>query len=399
MKANKQHLIYIAYATFIAIGIASGLLNIAWTYMQVTFNVSLDSLGTLLTAGTLGGLIAAFMSGYFIGKFTLGKVILGGALLAGFGLIGYAIAPIWLLLLLIAFISSLGKGTIDAGLNNFVSANYSSSEMNWLHACWGIGLTIAPSIVTFIILSLDQGWQVSYILVGIIVLAIGGIIFFTLPQWRINKAKNEETNLEEDGANISETVRRPIVILSVLYFFIYGGLEIGTGQLSNTLFVESRGIPQEIASGWVSAYWGSFTLGRMLMGLLAMRIGDKTLLYMSMITSVIGSFLLFLNLQEVLSFIGLMLLGFGQAAIFPILISQTPKRVGIRHAANTIGFQVGFAGMGGAVLAGLAGILAENFGIETISGFLFATSILLFSIYQMILWWERRQLVLATKRG
>ncbi len=396
MKNDKKYLIFIAYGTFIVIGIASGLLNIAWTYMQVTFDVSLDSLGTLLTAGTVGGLIAAFMSGYLIGKFTIGKVILGGALLTGIGLIGYAVAPIWILLLLVAFITSLGKGTIDAGLNNFASANYGATEMNWLHACWGIGLTIAPSIVTFIVLTMEQGWQVSYVIVGIISLAIGGIIFFTLPLWRINKTKNNETNEEVEGAEISETVRRPIVLISVLFFFVYGGLEIGTGQLANTLFVEGRGIPQEVSSGWVSAYWGSFTLGRMLMGLFAMRIGDKTLLYMSMFTSVIGSLLLFLNLQQTLSFVGLMLLGFGQAAIFPILISQTPSRVGIRHAANAIGFQVGFAGLGGAALGGLAGIIAENLGVETISAFIFATSIALFSIYQLILWWEKRQQLQTT---
>jgi len=396
LKSDKQHLIFIGYFTFIAIGIASGLLNIAWTYMQVTFDVSLDSLGTLLTAGTVGGLIAAFMSGYFVGKFTIGKVILGGILLAGVGLIGYAVAPIWILLLLVAFVTSLGKGTIDAGLNNFASANYGSTEMNWLHACWGIGLTIAPSIVTFTVLTLEQGWQFSYVVIGFVVLAIGGVIFATLPQWRLNKAKNEETNLEEDGATINETLRRPIVIISVLFFFVYGGLEIGTGQLANTLFVESRNIPQEVSSGWVSAYWGSFTLGRMLMGLLAMRVGDKTLLYLSMITAVVGSLLLFLNLNDVLSFVGLMLLGFGQAAIFPILISQTPKRVGARHAANTIGFQVGFAGLGGAVLAGLAGVVAENFGIETISASILVISIVLFGLYQLILWWERRQVAFST---
>lgn len=397
MKIQSKYLIFVAYLTFIAIGIASGLLNIAWTYIQVTFDVSLDSLGTILTAGTVGGLIAAFMSGYFVGKFTVGKVVLGGLLLAGFGLIGYSIAPIWLALLFVAFMSSLGKGTVDAGLNNFVSANYGSSEMNWLHACWGIGLTIAPSIVTFTILNLEQGWQFSYIVIGIVVLAVGGIILLTLPQWQMNKVKNADTQLDEESASISETIRRPIVLMSILFFFVYGGIEIGTGQLVNTLFVEGRGIPQEISSAWVSAYWGSFTLGRMIMGVLAMRIGDKLLLYLSLATSGIGSALLFLNMHETITFIGLMMIGFGLAAIFPILISQTPKRVGIRHAANTIGFQVGFAGLGGAVLAGIAGIFAENLGIEMISTFILITAILLFGIYQLIMWWESKQLKLATQ--
>lgn len=396
MKLNKPYLIFIAYFIFIVVGAASGLLNIAWTYIQITFNVSLDSLGTLLTAGTFGALVAAFMSGYFVGKFTIGKVILGGILLAGIGLIGYSVAPIWVVLLLIAFITSLGKGTIDAGLNNFVSANYDSSEMNWLHACWGIGLTIAPAFTTFVVLNLNQGWQLSYIIMGVIILLTGGLVLLTLPHWRLNKAKNGDTDLEEVGATIGETVRQPIVILSVLVFFVFGGAELGTGQLVNTLFVESRGIPQETSSAWVSAYWGSFTLGRMLMGLLALRVGDKSLLLFSMSTTVIGAGLLMVNVHDVVSFIGLLLIGFGLAAIFPILTSQTPKRVGTRHAANTIGFQVGFAGLGGAVLSGIAGVFAENYGIETISLFIFINALILFGLYQLTIWWEAKQVKLAT---
>lgn len=396
MKANKPYLIFIAYAIFIVVGAASGLLNIAWTYIQVTFNVTLDSLGTLLTAGTFGALVAAFMSGYFVGKFTVGKVLLGGILLAGIGLLSYSVAPIWIVLLGVAFVTSLGKGTIDAGMNNFVSANYGSSEMNWLHACWGIGLTIAPTFTTFVVLNLNQGWQLSYIVMGVVIVIMGGIILLTLPQWRIHKTKNDETDLEEDSASIKETVRKPIVILSVMLFFVFGGAELGTGQLVNTLFVESRGIPPETSSAWVSAYWGSFTLGRMLMGILAMRIGDKSLLSFSFTTTVIGAILLMLNLNDIVSFIGLLLIGFGLAAIFPILTSQTPLRVGSRHAANTIGFQVGFAGLGGAVLSGIAGIFAERYGIETISVFIFINAVLLFALYQLTIWWEAKQVKLAT---
>ena len=364
--------------------------------MQPTFDVSLDSLGTLLTAGTLGSLIAAFLSGYFVGRFDIGKVLLGGIILAGIGLLGYAIAPLWLALLMTAFLTSVGKGTIDAGMNNFVSANYGSSEMNWLHACWGIGLTIAPAIVTITVINLNQDWQISYIFMAVIVFGFAGIVAFTLPQWRIHKAKHVETDTEIIGASISETVKQPIVLLSIIFFFVFGGAEMGTGQLVNTLFVESRGISQETSSAWVSAYWGSFTLGRMIMGILAMRIGDKSLLYLSLVTAVIGALLLLVNLHEILSFIGLLMIGFGLAAIFPILISQTPNRVGIHHAANTIGFQVGFGGLGGAVLSGIAGIFAEKFGIEMISLFIFINAILLFTLYHIILWWEARNVKLAS---
>ena len=132
------------------------------------------------------------------------------------------------------------------------------------------------------------------------------------------------------------------------------------------------------------------------MGLLALRLGDKWLMYFSMITTIIGAALLMVNLTDVMSFIGLLMIGFGLAAIFPILTSQTPRRVGMQHAANAIGFQVGFAGLGGAVLSGIAGIFAENFGIEMISIFIFVNAIIMFGIYQLILWRESQKAKLIT---
>ena len=392
LKIQTPFPLIIAYLTFIVIGIATGLLNIAWTFMQPTFGVSLDSLGTLLTAAMLGGLIAAFMSGSLIGKFSIGPVLVGGMVFAGVGLIGYALAPVWIALLAVAFLTSIGKGAIDAGLNNFVSSNYSSSQMNWLHACWGIGLTIAPTVVTVSVLNLGQGWQSSYVISGLLTLLLGLAILLMLPQWHLKKTKRSQPKTETARIPIRLTLRRPIVLMSILLFFVYGGIEIGTGQLANTLFVEARGISQENSSAWISAYWASFTLGRMLMGLLAMRIGDRWLLNISFGMSILGAVLLFLNASDIFSFVGLMGIGFGLAAIFPILISQTPSRVGIEHAANAIGFQVGSAGLGGAVLSGIAGVFAENLGIETISLFILLGALLAAVIYQFIIRWESKRM-------
>ena len=176
----------------------------------------------------------------------------------------------------------------------------------------------------------------------------------------------------------------------MLFFFVYGGIEIGTGQLANTLLTEARALPQEVASSWVSAYWGSFTIGRILMGLLAMRLGDRLLLRICFASSVLGAALLFLNPSEALSFAGMLGIGFGLAAMFPIFISQTYARVGVEHAANAIGFQVGCAGLGGAALSGLGGIFAEHVGAESISLFILIGAALALIIYTLMLRFEER---------
>ena len=391
LKLSTLFPILVACIIFVVIGIATGLLNIAWTYMQTTFDVSHDSLATLAPATMLGGLIAAFLSGTVIGKFSLAPVLVGGMAFAGFGLLGYSIAPIWVILLAVAFFTSIGKGTIDAALNNFVSVNYGASEMNWLHACWGIGLTIAPSVVTFFVLDQGGRWQSSYVLVGLAMLMLGLVILLSLPVWRFKSAGGDKEK-PKGRATMSETLRQPIVLIGLVFFFLYGGVEIGTGQLANTLLIEARGLPQGIASNWVGAYWGSFTIGRILMGLLALRLGDRALLNICFSSTVLGATLLVANFHEILSLAGLLGIGFGMSAVFPILILQTNDRVGRRHAANAIGFQVGCAGLGGAVLTGLGGVFVEYVGPESISAFAFICAALMTLLFQFMIRWEARQL-------
>jgi len=386
LNIKKTFPILVAYLIFIVIGIASGLLNISWTYMQDTFNVSHDSLAALAPAAMLGGLIAAFLSGTIISRFSIGPVLVAGMAFAGLGMLGYAVAPAWILLLGVAFIASIGKGTMDAGLNNFASANYGASEMNWLHACWGIGLTIAPAVVTHFLLYQGGGWQSSYVVVGLAILLIGLVILLSLPLWQISGAQSKSK--AASARPMPESLRRPIVMLGLLFFFVYGGVEIGAGQLANTLLIEARSLPQEIASAWVSAYWASFTVGRITMGFLAMRLGDKTLLNICFAFSVLGALLLFLNLNDGFSLLGLLGMGFGLAAIFPILILQTKERVGPGHAANAIGFQVGCAGLGGAALSGMGGVFAEHVGPESISLFIFVGTLLMLALYEFMIRWE-----------
>jgi len=392
LNFQKTFTILVAYLVFVVIGIASGLLNISWTYIQDSFNVSHDSLAALAPAAMLGGLIAAFLSGSIIGKFSVGPVLVGGMAFAGFGMLGYALAPAWVVLLGVAFVASIGKGAVDAGLNNLASANYGASVMNWLHACWGVGLTIAPAIVTHFVIYQGGGWQAGYVLVGFVILLIGLVMLLSLPLWQMQSGDGKSKSDAMRPA-LSESLRQPIVIMGLLFFFLYGGVEIGTGQLANTLLIEARQLPQEIASYWISAYWASFTAGRILMGLLALRLGDKTLLNICFAFTVVGAILLFINLNDLFSFLGMLGMGFGLAAIFPILILQTSGRVGRGHAANAIGFQVGCAGLGGAVLSGLGGVFAEYVGPESISLFICVGALLTVAIYGIMIRWEAGQLL------
>lgn len=385
MQSLKKRLFAIAVLIFIALGAVGGLLNVAWTYMQVTFDVKVSAIGVLLVCGTVGSLMAAFGSGAVIGRFGIGRVALAGALLVSAGLLGFALAPTWPALVAIMFVMYIGRGTLDAGMNNFVSAHYDTAAMNWLHASWGMGLTVAPGIATFIIVTLDQSWRAGYGLMAGVALGLVVLLAATRRHWDApDPAGQADAPRLARHATMRETLAQPVARWSIALFFVYGGVEIGTGQLTNTLLVEGRGVAQEIASLWLSFYWGSFTVGRMLIGVLALRLKDRAILRASTALTLAGTALLVLRGVEVLNLAGLVLIGLGLAAIFPILIAQTPQRVGRAHAANAIGFQVGFAGLGASILPGLFGLATEPFGLEALGYGLVINAIVLLALERWV---------------
>ena len=142
---------------------------------------------------------------------------------------------------------------------------------------------------------------------------------------------------------------------------------------------------------WVSVHWAFFTLGRFLFGFIVDRLSMKLFMRVSLISVVVGALLLWTRPVAYSDFIGLALIGFAMSSVFPILMAGTPARVGQKHAANAIGFQVAAAGLGGAMLAGLAGVLADSFSLEILGPYLVVTSGL------MLLLYEGMQVLLARK--
>src|SRR5690606_5677126 len=129
-------------------------------------------------------------------------------------------------------------------------------------------------------------------------------------------------------------------ITNRLQLFIYTGVEMTLGGWAYTLLTESRGVAPAAAGLWTSSYWGMFTVGRVLAGLYARRMGAQTLLLMSMLAALAGALLLWWSPVPLAGLLGVAITGFAIAPIFPALVSGTSQRVGAHHAANTIGMQI-----------------------------------------------------------
>jgi len=375
-------LIIFAFMAFACIGLKDSLLNVATPSIQATFDIPLGAFGMLFFSGMIGYTLSGVLSGSLMARIGVGRMLALSCMSMGLALVGYALAPGWWAIVLLGLLSGAGGGAIDAGLNTYVATNHSESVMQWLHACFGVGSTLGPLLMTGI-LAQELSWRWGYAVVGAFQAGLALCFFLTADLWRTNpSAKN--TDLMDYKTPARETLRIPTVWLSIFIFFLYTGLEYGTGVWSYTLFTESRGISEETAGLWVSLYWGVFTIGRITAGMLTGRISLSTLLRACMIGSVAGAALLWANPFPESGVIALALIGFSCAPIFPGLISNTPARVGAAHAANTIGFQVGAGSLGIGILPGIAGLVADYIAIEAIGPFFLILALGMFALYEVM---------------
>jgi fucose permease len=376
-------LLLLAYLAFIALGLPDGLLGVAWPTMRESFLQPLDALGMLMITGTIGYLSSSFMSGKLITRFGVGKLLAASCALTGLGLVGYTLAPVWWVMVGIGIFTGLGAGAIDAGLNTYIATNFGERPMQWLHASYGVGITLGPIIMTAG-LEYMHTWRTGYVIVGVVQLALAVCFLFTISLWHrpsTNSAAGEKPQISDFKTPFSSSLREWRVWLSVVLFLFYTGAEVTLGSWAYSLLTEGRGIDPQTAGLWAGSFWGTFMVGRILAGIITKKLGGHRLLVMSMSGGLLGAILLFWNPADLVSLFGVVLFAFSLAPIFPGLISGTRERVGSQHAVNTIGMQMGAAGFGAAVLPALGGVLARRISLEIIPVYLIILLSILFGLY------------------
>ncbi|MBI5296797.1 MAG: MFS transporter [Chloroflexi bacterium] len=381
----KIGLVILAYVAFISLGMPDGLLGVAWPSIRTSFSIPLDAIGMLLTAAVTGYMTSSFLSGPLITRLGVGRVLAASCALTGVALIGYTFVPFWWMMVLLGVVAGLGAGAIDAGLNTYVAAHFGEGLMQWLHASYGIGVTLGPIIMTIALTSLNS-WQVGYRVVGGFQIALATCFVLTLAMWNnkdTSAANDEPKRLTDYKTPMGETLRQPLVWLSALLFFMYCGAEVALGTWTYSLLIESRGIAPAVAGLWAGSYWATFTIGRVVAGLYAKRAGVNLLVLGGLGGAALGAVLLWWNPFSAASLVGVALIGFSIAPIFPALMSGTSQRVGEHFAANTIGLQMAATGLGTAVIPSLVGVLARQVSLEVIPVCLLVLFLSLFGLYRI----------------
>jgi len=359
-------LLGLVYLSFISIGLPDGMLGVAWPAIRLQMDQPLAAVGAITMTMTACSAASSLLAGSVVQRIGTGAVVAGSCLLTALGLLGFSVAPSFGWLVALAIPLGVGAGAVDASLNHFVSAHYSSRHMNWLHGFWGVGATTGP-LVMGVALASSGGWTAGARSIGLMQLGLTLVLYATVSLWsrETAQAPADEDQPDQPAANLQPP---PLAMwLAPLCFLFYVSAEMGTGLWAASILVTDRGLAAGDASVWVSLYFGAITVGRFAVGLVANRIGNRRLVRTGNVVAMAGALLFALpGIFGDLSPVGLILMGLGCAPIFPSLMHETARRFPPEVVRQLIGRQMTYAYIGSSVVPAAFGLMAAWAGLQTV---------------------------------
>jgi len=365
---NQKYLITAAYyLAFILLGLTISAEGP--TLLQLAENTSsaLDQISSIFVFSSFGYLSGSYIGGRIYDRIAGHRFMAGVLVLLG---VFTALIPIatslWLLLFII-LILGLAKGALDVGCNTLLLWIHNEKVdpfMNGLHACFGIGAFIAPLVVALVVtLTGDIHWV--YWSFAIAALPIAVFI------WNLPSPTARAT--PEHRKDISMPIL-PIAVM-VLCFVLYVGAEVGYGNWIYTYAFKQR-LGTEITSAYLtSAFWGFFTLGRLLAIWISTRLRPITVLLLDF-AGCLASLALILLFKDstFILWTGSILLGISMASIFPTFLTLSEERMHITGA--TAGWFLVGGGLGGMIFPWVIGQAFESIGAGAMMTIVLVTVIL-----------------------
>jgi FHS family Na+ dependent glucose MFS transporter 1 len=329
------------YLSFIMLGLLTAAEGPALPGLAENTASTLDQISLIFVFGSFGYLLGSLLGGQAYDRLPGHRVI--SLTLLAFTLCTALIPFMYRLwsLLFVLFVLGLAKGALDVGGNTlllWVHSDKAGPFMNGLHFFFGLGASVAPLILARV-LQVTGEIQWVFWLFALLSFPLA-IWLWVLPEPPIVKTDSENGNAPF-----------PIipVALLVLAFVLYVGGEVGFGNWIYT-YALTLGLGTNITSAYMtSAFWGTFTLGRLLGIWVSTRTRPATILVVDLLGCIasLGLVLLWRN-STIALWTGAIGLGLFMASIFPTTLMLAGERMRISGAMT--GWFLAGASIGGMTL-------------------------------------------------
>ena len=364
-------LLIIIYIAFISLGLPDSVLGTAWPMMHLDLGVPVSMAGIVNVFISLCTIVASMMSQHVIRRFGTYKVTIFSIALTCSGLYLISTSRHILLLMLFCIPLGLGGGAIDTALNNYVANHYSAMQMNFLHAFWGIGTMVAPSLLS-VFFDTGRTWRDGYIVLALIQSVIFLVVLSSRGLWKVHEEKGQDRKrlLDEDRKVYSnaQLLRVPGALPSCLAFTFYCFESVTILWLASYLVYGKR-LDAATAAGLSSMTYLGITSGRIATAFIADRIPSKRMIQASQVMIALASLALIPVHSIPVLYLVIFVMGFSFGPIFPTMVHQTVSYFHPSCSVGIIGLQMSFAYIGNTLLVPLYGVIAAMLGTQALFPF------------------------------
>ena len=175
-----------------------------------------------------------------------------------------------------------------------------------------------------------------------------------------------------------------IVLLS---FFLYCAIESTMLNWSASFTVFAKALTESQGAQIASfIYWG-MTIGRLLTGVFNEKTGDRFMITLGLVISLIGGIMLVFSTSFTLIALSIFLIGLGFAPVYPSLLHQTPSLFGMDDSQKIMGLEMSSAYIGSSLTPFTFGLVTRITG----SGILPAV-LIVFVLLELLIAFLKRSL-------
>ncbi|KAI2241347.1 hypothetical protein LOZ13_002757 [Ophidiomyces ophidiicola] len=391
--------------SFIILGMNDAAYGALIPYLESYYNVSYTVISLIFLSPLVGYVTSASINNMIHVKFGQRGVAM---LSPGAHLIAYMIIclhPPFPVLVLAFIFAGFGNGLADAAWNAWVGGMANTNELlGILHAFYGLGATLAPTIATSLITKAHWKWfEFYYLVVGAAFLEM---VFLTSAFWTASGAKYRAehpptTNAEFEVPSEStvklhralnrifgnsqtiEALKNKVTWICSIFISIYAGAEVGLGGWIVTFMINIRH-GSAFASGMsATGFWLGLTVGRVILGFVTPRLfrSEKHAVVAYLLCAIALELLFWLVPQFYVSAVMVSFLGFFLGPLFPIAIVAATKLLPKHMHVSAIGFAAAIGSSGSTAFPFAVGAIAQEKGVQILQPFILAVLVACLGIW------------------
>ena len=371
-------LLIVIYLSFISLGLPDSVLGTAWPLMYLDLGASVSMAGLINTAVALCTVVSSLFSQRLIKRLGTWCVTVISIALTFSALYLFSFSRSMASMLLFSVPLGLGAGTIDTALNNYVAKHYSAMQMNFLHAFWGIGTVIAPSMLS-VFFSTGRTWREGYIVLAVIQTVIALIVVLSKPLWKEESGENRtDEMIKQDGRvySVPQLLRVRGAAFSCLAFTFYTFEGVTILWMASYL-VFGKQLDAATAASISSMIYIGISTGRIATAFIANKVSGKRMIQLSQAFIILSIIVLMLTSRLELLYIVVFILGFSFGPVYPAMVKQTVSYFRPEYSVGIISMQMCFNYIGNMFIPPLYGALTSLFGRQDLLPFYLLVLVLL----------------------